>query len=149
MRLTHLGSSSPVSIPFVFICALSSSFAGVVSVLVHGRLSWFACGCLGSWGGGFMSWAFVIRAWGSSSSALSFVGAASSCVGGGARSRAVYIVRGWGLDIHGLWLSYTRGVRALWVIEEWGGGCFIMVSLWCVVLSSRCTVHMVATSPCW
>ena len=85
---------------------------GVVSVLVRGRLSWFAGSCLRSWAG-FMSWVFVIRAWGSSSSALSVVGTASLCVGGGARSRAVYIVRGWGLDGRGLWLSYTRGVRAV------------------------------------
>ena len=67
MRLTHLGSSSPISVHFIFIRAQSSSFAGVVSVLICGRLSWFAGGCLGSWAG-FMSWAFVIRAWGSSSS---------------------------------------------------------------------------------
>ena len=112
MRLTHLGSSSPVSVHFVFICARLSSFTGVVSVLVHGRLSWFARGCLRSWAG-FMSWAYAICAWGSSSSALSFVGATLSCVGGGARSQAVCIVRGWGLDVHGLWLSYTRGVRAV------------------------------------
>ena len=112
MRLTHLGSSSPISVHFVVVCVRSSSFMGVVSVLVHGWLFWFAHGRLCSWAG-FMSWAFVIRAWGSSSSALSFVGATSLCVGGGARSRAVYIVRGWGLDVHGLWLSYTRGVRAV------------------------------------
>ena len=112
MRLTHLGLLSPVSVHFVFVRAQLSLFAGVVSVLVHRRLSWFARGHLHSWAG-FMSWAFVIRAWGSSSSALSCVGAASSCGGGGARSRAVYIVRGWGLDVHGLWLSYTRGVRAV------------------------------------
>ena len=112
MKLTHLGSSSPVSVHFVFVRARSSSFAGVVSVLVHGRLSWFAHSRLCSWGG-FTSWAFVICAWGLSSSALSFVGAASSCVGGGAHSRAVYIVRGWGLDVHGLWLSYMGGVRAV------------------------------------
>ena len=44
MRLTHLGSSSPVSVHFVFIRARSSSFAGVVSVFVHGRLSSFMGG---------------------------------------------------------------------------------------------------------
>ena len=43
MRLTHLGSSSPVSIHFVFIHVRSSSFTGVVSVLVHG-----GCVCLRS-----------------------------------------------------------------------------------------------------
>ena len=112
MRLTHLGSWSPVSVHFVFVCARLSSFVGVVSVLVHGQLSWFVGGRLHSWGG-FMSWAFVIHAWGSSSSALLFVGTASSCVGGGVRSRVVYIVRGWGLDVHGLWLSYMHGVRAV------------------------------------
>ena len=112
MRLTHLGLSSPVSIHFVFVRAQSSSFVGVVSVLVHGWLSWFACSRLRSWAG-FMSWVFVIRVWGSLSSTLSFVGAALSCVGGGARSQVVYIVRGWGLDAHGLWLSYTRGVRVV------------------------------------
>ena len=112
MRLTHLGSSSPVSVHFVFIRARSSLFMGVVSVLVHGQLSWFMRGHLRSWAG-FTSWALVIRAWGLSSSTLSFVGAALSCVGGGAHSQAVYIVRGWGLDVHGLWLSYTHGVRAV------------------------------------
>ena len=78
MRLTHLGSSSPVSVHLVFVCAQLSLFAGVVS------------------------WALVIRAWGSLLSALSlssvllfvvtvavlgaglsFVGAASLCMGGG------------------------------------------------------------------
>ena len=112
MRLTHLGLSSPVSIHFVFVCAQSSSFVGVVSVLVHRWLSWFTRGCLRSWAG-FTSWAFVICVWGSSSSTLLFVGAVLSCVGGGARSWVVYIVRGWGLDVHGLWLSYTCGVRAV------------------------------------
>ena len=112
MRLTHLGSSSPISVHFVFVRARTSSFMGVVSVLVHGRSSSFTCGRLHSWAG-FMSWVFVIRAWGSSSSMLSFVGATSSCVGGGAHSQAVCIVCGWGLDVHGLWLSYTRGVRAV------------------------------------
>ena len=109
---THLGSSSPVSVHFVFVRARSSSFVGGrvcprsrAVVLVRARSSSFM--------GGFMSWAFVIRAWGSSSSVLSFVGAASSCVGGGARSRAVYVVRGWGVDGRGLWLSYTRGVRVV------------------------------------
>ena len=112
MKLTHLGSSSPISIHFVFVHAQSSSFAGVVSVLVHGQLSWFAHNRLRSWAG-FMSWAFIICAWGSSSSVLSFVGTALSWVGGGACSWAVYIVHGWGLDVHGLWLLYTRGVRAV------------------------------------
>ena len=59
-------------------------------------------------GRGVMSWALIIRAWGSSSSTLSsvvvvavlgvglsFMGAASSFVGGGARPRVVYVVRGW------------------------------------------------------
>ena len=36
-----------------------------------------------------------------------------------------------------------------WVIEEWDGSCFIVVLLWCVVLSLHCTVCLVATSPCW
>ena len=85
---------------------------GVVSVLIHGQLSWFVYGHLRSWVG-FTSWALVICAWGSLSSALLFVGTALSCVGGGARSWAVYIVCGWGLDVHGLWLSYTRGVRVV------------------------------------
>ena len=76
--------------------------------------------------GRLRSWVVVlIRAWGSSSSALSFVvavavlgagvsfvGAASSFVGDGARPRAVYVVRGWGPDVRRLWLSYTRGVEA-------------------------------------
>ena len=57
-----------------------------------------------------MSWAFVIHVWGSSSSALSFVGTMLSCVGGGAHSRVVYIIHGWGLDVCGLWLSYMCGV---------------------------------------
>ena len=112
MRLTHLGSLSPVSVHFVFVHAWLSLFAGVMSVLVHRRLSWFVRSCLRSWVG-FMSWAFIIRAWGSSSSALSFVGAMSSCVGGGARLQGVYIVRGWGLDVHGLWLLYMHGVRGV------------------------------------
>ena len=114
MRLTLLGLSSPVSVHFIFIHAQLSLFAGVVSVLVRGWLSWFTGGRLRSWAG-FMSWAFVIRAWGSSSSTLSFVGATSSCVGGGACSWAVYVVHGWGLDVHGLWLLYTRGVRVVMV----------------------------------
>ena len=63
-------------------------------------------------GRGVMSWALVIRAWGSSSSALSFVvavgvlgaglsfmGAGSSFVGGRARPRAVYVICGWGADV--------------------------------------------------
>ena len=95
MRLTHLGSSSPVSVHFVFVHAWLSSSVGVVSVLVRGQLSWFAGGHLCSWAG-FMFWVFVIRAWGSSLSTLLFVGAALSCVGGGAHLRAVYIVCGWG-----------------------------------------------------
>ena len=84
MRLTHLGSSSPISIHLVFIRARSSLFVGV------------------------MSWALVIRAWGSSSSALSFVvavavlgaglsfvGATSSCMGSGG--------------------SFVGGVHRLWL----------------------------------
>ena len=59
-------------------------------------------------GRGVVSWALVIRAWESSSSALSsvvvvavlgvglsFMGAASSFVGGRARPWVVYVVRGW------------------------------------------------------
>ena len=62
-----------------------------------------------------MSWALVIHVWGSSLSALlfvvvvavlgaglSFVGATLSFMGGGARSQAVYLVCGWGADVHGL-----------------------------------------------
>ena len=101
VRLTHLGSSSPVSIHFAFVRARSSLFAGVVS------------------------WALIIRAWGSSSCVLSFVvavavlgavllfvGSASLFVGG-VHSWAVYVVRGWGADLRGLWLAYTRGVGAV------------------------------------
>ena len=107
MRLTHLGSSSPVSVHFVFVRARSSSFAGVVSwalvirvvvvrVVICGRScrpwGWVTVAVLGA--------------------VLSFVGSASSFVGG-VRSRAVYVVRGWGADVRGLWLSYTRGVGAI------------------------------------
>ena len=77
---------------------------------VGGRSRWqavvFVCGR------GIVSWALVIRAWGSSSSALSFVvavgvlgaglsfmGARSSFMGGRARPQAVYVVRGWGADV--------------------------------------------------
>ena len=103
MRLTHLGSSSPVSVHFVFVRARSSSFAGVVS------------------------WALVIRAWGSSSCVLSFV-VAVAVLGAGSRllslglccrlwapRRRLWVgfVRGWGADVRGLWSSYTRGVGAI------------------------------------
>ena len=73
-----------------------------------------------------MSWALIIRMWGTLLSLLSFVvvvavlgaglsfmGTASSFVGGGARPQVVYIVHGWGADVHGLWLSYMRGVGAV------------------------------------
>ena len=111
MRLTHLGSSSPVSVHFVFVRARSSSFAGVVSwararhssvgvvvvrVVICGR------GC--------RAWGWVVVA--VLGAVLSFVGSASSFVGG-VRSQAVYVVRGWGADVRGLWLSYTRGVGAV------------------------------------
>ena len=43
---------------------------------------------------------------------LSFVGSASSFVGG-VRSQALYVIHGWGADVHGLWLSYTHGVGAV------------------------------------
>ena len=77
-------------------------------------------------GQGIVFWALVIRVWGSSSSVLSFVvmvgvlgagllfmGAVSSFMGGGARPQAVYIICGWGADVCGLWLLYTRGVGAV------------------------------------
>ena len=118
MRLTHLGSSSPVSVHFVFVRAQSSSFAGVVSwalvihacvgvVIIHVVVCGRGC-C--PWGGVAVA---VLGA------VLSFVGSASSFVGG-VRSRAVYVirgwgadVRGWGADVRGLWLSYMRGVGAV------------------------------------
>ena len=40
---------------------------------------------------------------------LSFVGSMLSFVGG-VRSQAVYVIHGWGADVHGLWLSYMHGV---------------------------------------
>ena len=74
-----------------------------------------------------MSWALVIHAWGSSSSALSFVvavavlgaglsfvGAASSFVGGGLIRRwCMLFIHGWGADVCQLWLSYMHGVGAV------------------------------------
>ena len=100
----------------VFVGKRSFAFVG-------GRSRWWAV--VSVRGRGVVSWALVIRAWGSSSSALSFVvavgvlgaglsfvGAASLFVGDGARPRAVYVVRGWGPDVRRLWLSYTRGVEA-------------------------------------
>ena len=41
------------------------------------------------------------------------------------------------------------GCRQLWVIDVWAGCCFVVVSSCFVMLLSRCTIHMVATSPCW
>ena len=74
-------------------------------------------------GRGVVSWALIIRVWGSSSSALSFVvavgvlaaglsfmGTRSLFVGGGAHPQVVYVVHGWGADVCGLWLLYTHGV---------------------------------------
>ena len=94
-------------------------------VLICRQLSWFVGGHLHSWVG-VMSWAHIICAWESLLSALSFVvtvavlvtglsfvGTASSCMGGGACSWVVYIIRGWGPDVRGLWLSYMRGVVAV------------------------------------
>ena len=108
-------------------------------------------------GRGVVSWALVIHARGSSSSALSLV--------------VVVVVLGVGLSLWAprrrLWSSFAGSVRRSWlmfvgcgcrtrvgwgrscVIDEWSGRCFVVVSLWCVVLLPRCTVHMVATSPCW
>ena len=78
--------------------------------LVGGRSRWRAVVFVR--GRGVVSWALVIRTWGSLSSALSFVvavgvlgaglsfmGAGSSFVGGRAHLRAVYVVRGWGADV--------------------------------------------------
>ena len=44
---------------------------------------------------------------------LLFVGAVSLFVGGGACLQAVYIIHGWGADVHGLWLLYMHGVGAV------------------------------------
>ena len=96
----------------VFVGKRSFAFVG-------GRSGWRAVVFVR--GRGVVSWALVIRAWGSLSSALSFVvavgvlrtglsfmGAGSSFVGGRACPRAVYVVRGWGADV---WCR--RGVAAL------------------------------------
>ena len=70
-------------------------------------------------GRGVVSWALVIRAWGSSSSTLSFVVAVG--------------VLGAGLSFMGTGSSFVAG----------GLMCGVVVVL------PRCTVRMVATSPCW
>ena len=80
----------------VFIGKQSFAFVG-------GRSRWRAVVFVRGWG--VVSWALVIRAWGSLSSALSFVvavgvlGAGLSFVGGRAHPQAVYVVRGWGADV--------------------------------------------------
>ena len=87
----------------VFVGKQSFAFVG-------GRARWRVVVFVRGWG--IVSWVLVIRAWGSSSSALSFVvavgvlgagllfmGAGSSFMGGRARPGAVYIVRGWGADV--------------------------------------------------
>ena len=79
-------------------------------VFVGGRSHWRAVVLVR--GRGVVSWALIICAWGSSSSVLSFVvvvgvlvaglsfmGARLSFMGGRARPRAVYVVRGWGADV--------------------------------------------------
>ena len=142
--------------PWAVVFVGKGSFA-----FVGGRSRWRAIVFMH--GQGVVSWALVIRAWGSLSSTLScvvavgvleagllFMGAASSFVGGGARPWVVYVVRGWGgLMFVGCRYCTCMGWGQLWVIDEWGGRCFIVVSSWCVVLLLRCTICMVATSPCW
>ena len=99
------------------------SFRPRAVVFVRGWSSPLAGGRLCAWAEGVVSWALVIRALGSLSSALSFVvavavlgaglsfvGTVSSFVGGGAHSQVVYVVHGWGPDVCGLWLSYTCAV---------------------------------------
>ena len=105
--------------PWAVVFAGKQSFA-----FMGGRSRWqavvFMCGQR------VVSWALVIRMWGSSLSVLSFVvvvgvlgagllfmGARSSFVGGGAHPQVVYVVCGWGGDVCGLWLSYTHGVGAV------------------------------------
>ena len=66
-----------------------------------------------------MSWATFIHGWGSSSSVLlsvvvvAVIGAGLSFVGGEAHLQVVYVIHGWGADVHGLWLSYTHGGGAI------------------------------------
>ena len=112
--------------------------------VLGGRSQWRAVVFVGGWG--VVSWVLVIRAWGSSSSALSLV--------------VVVAVLGVGLSLWAprrhSWSSFAGSVRCSWlmfvgcgcrtcvgwgrscVIDEWGGRCFVVVSLWCVVLSLRC-----------
>ena len=98
------------------------SFRPRAVVFVRGWSSPLAGGGLRSWAEGVVSWALIIRASGSLSSALSFVvavavlgaglsfvDASSSFVSGGARSRVVYVLHGWGADVCGRWSLYTRG----------------------------------------
>ena len=126
MRLTHLGSSSPVSVHFVFIRAQSSSFAGVVS------------------------WALIIHAWGSLSSMLSFV-VAVAVLGAGSQLLSLGLCcrlwalrhRSWVGFVHGRCMSFVAGglmsvgcgCRTCvgwgrsWAIDVWGGRCFVVVLL--------------------
>ena len=124
MRLTHLGSSSPISVHCIFVHAWSSSFTGVVS------------------------WALVIHVWGSSSSVLSFV-VAVAVLGAGSRLLSLGLCcRLWALH-HRLWVGFIRGRCTSfmasvgcgcrthvgwgrsWAIDVWGGCCFVVVSLPC------------------
>ena len=128
-----------------------------VMVFVHGQ--------------GVVSWVLIIRAWGLSSSALSFMvvvavlgaglsfmGAVSLFVGGGAHPQVV-ICGWWGSSAGGVccsWLMFTgcgcctcMGWGRSWIIVKWGGRCFVVVLLWCVMLLPCHTIHMVAMSPCW
>ena len=96
----------------VFICKWSFVFMGDCShwqvfVFIHGQ--------------GVVSWVLVIHTSGPLSSMLSFVVTVAvlgvCCLWApcchlwvvGAHSQAVYIIHGWGADVHGWWSSYRHG----------------------------------------
>ena len=132
----------------VFIGKRSFAFVG-------GRSCWWAVVFVHGWG--VVSWVLISRAWASVSSALLLV--VVVVVLGVGLSLWVPRCRSWSSfagGVHRSWLMFVGcGCRTRmgwgwsWVIDEWGGRCFVVVSSWCVVLSPHCTVHMVATSPCW
>ena len=139
MDLTHLGSLSPMSVHECWLLFMGSHLC-----------SWV----------GVMSWSLVICGWGSSSSVLSFVVAVAVLGAGLSFVGAALLFMGGGLT-HGqcMWFvglmfvgcgCHTRvGWGQLWVIDERGGHCFVVLLWLCVVLSSCCTVRMVAMLPCW